>query len=336
MAQWNFPLGGWCGPKSRWTFRESPTPWGPWTICYTDTFNREGWYIPCILSKFISNDGLDMKIIGSGDCRQLETYKLHVFPFTVCTPKSLCLNDKNLDFNLITGSNEPIESSISVGNIYGKVGKLELKDTPPWLKANILDKGNEKQIINEINIKGLEKGIYKARIKIIAENATPKEYDYSVILNVFDPLPAKAISGAQNGLNYQYYESSAFSGIPDFKNLSTIKTGISQNFDLSLKSRDTLFAMVFTGYIKINQTAVYSFIVKSDDGSRLFIDDSLIVDNDGQGSKFKSAIIGLEKGFHNVRMEYIQVKGGALLEMCYEAESIGVKRTLVSDNELYH
>jgi hypothetical protein len=336
LAQWNFPLGGWCGPESRWTFRESATPWGPWTVCYTDTFNREGWYIPCILSKFISNDGLDMKIIGSGDCRQLETYKLHVFPFTVCTPKSLCLSDKNLEFNLITGSNETIESSISVGNYYGKVGQLKLKETPPWLKVNIIDKGNEQQIKNEINIKGLDKGTYKARIKIIAENAMPKEYDYSVILYVFDPLRAKAISGAQNGLNYHYYESSALSGIPDFKDLIAIKTGISHNLDLSLKNRDTLFAIAFTGYIKINLTAVYSFSVKSDDGSRLFIDDNLILDNDGLGLKFKSAFIGLEKGFHNIRLEYIQGKGGASLEMYYEAESIGVKRTIVPDSELYH
>jgi PA14 domain/Domain of unknown function (DUF4185) len=336
LAQWNFPLGGWCGPKSRWTFRESPTPWGPWTVCYTDTFNREGWYIPCILSKFISNDGLDMKIIGSGDCRQLETYKLHVFPFTVCTAKSLCLSDKNLDFNIAKGSNETIESSIIVSNVYGKVGKLKLKDNPPWLKANIIDHGNEKQIKNEINTKGLEKGIYKARVKIIAENADPNDYDYSVVLNVFDPLPAKVISGVQNGLTYHYYESNALEGIPDFKNLEAIKTGISNNFDLSLKNRDTLFSMVFTGYININQTAVYSFIVKSDDGSRLFIDDSLVVDNDGQGSKFKSAIIGLEKGFHPIRMEYIQVRGGASLEMYYEAESIGIERTMISDNELYH
>lgn len=336
LAQWSFPLGGWCGPESRWTFRESPTPWGPWNICYTDTFKREGWYIPCILSKFISNDGLDMKIIGSGDCRNLETYKLHVFPFTVCTAKSLCLSDKNLKFNLITGSNETIESSISVGNSNGKVGQLKLKETPPWLKANIVNNGNKLQIKNEINIKGLEKGIYKTRIKISAEKAMPKEYDYSVILNVFDPFPAKVISGVQNGLNYQYYESSSFSGIPDFKSLNPIKYGISNNFDLSFKNRDTLFAMVFTGYININQTAVYSYSLKSDDESRLFIDDSLIIDNDGLGSKFKSALIGLEKGFHNIRLEYIQVKGGASLEMYYEAESIGFKRTVVKDNELYH
>ena len=336
LAQWNFPLGGWCGPESRWIFRESPTPWGPWTICYTDTFKREGWYIPCILSKFISDDGLDMKIIGSGDCQNLETYKLHVFPFSVCTPKSLCLSDKNLKFNLITSSNEIIESSISVGNYNGKVGQLKLKETPMWLKANIINNGNEPQIKNEINTKGLEKGTYKAGIKIVAENAMPKEYDYSVILNVIDPLPAKAISGLQNGLNYQYYESSTFSVVPDFKNLNATKSGISNNFDLSFKNRDTLFAMVFTGYINIKQTAVYSFIVKSDDGSRLFINDSLIVDNDGLGSKFKSALIGLEKGFHDIRLEYIQAKGGASLEMYYEAESIGIKRKNVPDNELYH
>lgn len=336
LAQWNFPIGGWCGPESRWTFRESPAPWGPWEICYTDTFKREGWYIPCILSKFISDDGLDMKIIGSGDCRQLETYKLHVFPFTVCTPKSLCFSNKNLEFNLITGSNEIAESSILVGNAHGNVGKLLLKETPPWLKADIIDKGREKQIVNEVSIKELKKGSYNTRVKIIAENAIPKEYKYSVIVNLYDPLHAKAISKAQKGLNYQYYEESEFSGIPDFKKLNSIETGISNNFNLSLKNRDTLFAVTFTGYLNINQTAVYSFVVKSDDGSKLFIDDNLIVDNDGLGQKFKSAIIGLEKGFHDIRMEYIQVKAGASLEVYYEAESIGIKRTMISDNELYH
>jgi hypothetical protein len=139
-----------------------------------------------------------------------------------------------------------------------------------------------------------------------------------------------------NGLNYQYYESPVFSVIPDFKSFIATKSGISSNFDLSFKSRDTLFAMVFTGYINIKQTAVYSFILKSDDGSRLFIDDSLIIDNDGLGPKFKSAFVGLEKGFHNISLEYIQNKGGSSLEMYYEAESIGIKRKIVPDNELYH
>ena len=133
-----------------------------------------------------------------------------------------------------------------------------------------------------------------------------------------------------------YLQKQYLGGIPDFENLNAIKCGISNNFDLSFKSRDTLFAVVFTGYINIKQTAVYSYILKSDDGSRLFIDGSLIIDNDGLGSKFKSALIGLEKGFHTIRLEYIQAKGGASLEMYYEAENIGAKRTIISDNELYY
>jgi hypothetical protein len=39
--------------------------------------------------------------------------------------------------------------------------------------------------------------------------------------------------------------------------------------------------MIWKGFINIPQTAGYQFSLESDDGSRLYLDNELIVDNEG-------------------------------------------------------
>lgn len=54
-------------------FYQSPKPWGPWTLFHTQTFEPEGWYNPCIPSKFISADDKSMWIFCAGDWTTAET-----------------------------------------------------------------------------------------------------------------------------------------------------------------------------------------------------------------------------------------------------------------------
>jgi hypothetical protein len=42
------------------------------------------------------------------------------------------------------------------------------------------------------------------------------------------------------------------------------------------------FAVRFSCYIKLSETALYTFYLESNDGSKLYLDDNLIVDNDGK------------------------------------------------------
>ena len=82
LAQWYFPFGNFCGATAVWSFRQAPAPWGPWSEPVSNReFTDEGFYNPCILSKFIAEDGSSSYITVAGDCNQQEKYyKLFVVP----------------------------------------------------------------------------------------------------------------------------------------------------------------------------------------------------------------------------------------------------------------
>jgi hypothetical protein len=50
-------------------------PWGPWTLFHSRCFEPQGWYNPCIPSKFISSDGRKLWIFVAGDWTTCETTK---------------------------------------------------------------------------------------------------------------------------------------------------------------------------------------------------------------------------------------------------------------------
>jgi hypothetical protein len=67
------------------------------------------------------------------------------------------------------------------------------------------------------------------------------------------------------------------------------------------------FAVQYRGFIKIKTAGAYKFRLLSDDGSKLFIDSTLIIDNDGIHSpKSVEGQIYLSKGTYPIRVDYFQ------------------------------
>lgn len=68
------------------------------------------------------------------------------------------------------------------------------------------------------------------------------------------------------------------------------------------------FAIIYTGNFEIRDSGEYFFVLKSDDGSRLWIDGKDVIDNDGihQFKDLKTAKIRLSKGFHSMKVWYFQ------------------------------
>ena len=67
------------------------------------------------------------------------------------------------------------------------------------------------------------------------------------------------------------------------------------------------FAIDYTGRFWIEKPGLYRFALTSDDGSRLYIDDQTVVDNDGLHSPLtKSASLELTGGIHSIRVQYFQ------------------------------
>lgn len=67
------------------------------------------------------------------------------------------------------------------------------------------------------------------------------------------------------------------------------------------------FAIRYTGSFWVDTPGTWKFRVSSDDGMKLFIDDKLVLDNDGQHPpQVKEVTIDLSKGEHDMVIEYFQ------------------------------
>jgi putative heme-binding domain-containing protein len=90
-----------------------------------------------------------------------------------------------------------------------------------------------------------------------------------------------------------------------------------------LKTRDA-FALRFTGHIKIDQPGDYTFYIASDDGSRFYIDGSLLVNNDGlHGMVEKSGRVSLTAGTHPIVATYFDNGGGDGLKASWSGPGFG-------------
>jgi len=70
------------------------------------------------------------------------------------------------------------------------------------------------------------------------------------------------------------------------------------------------------GFLEVETPGVYGFRLVSDDGSRLYVDDRLVVDNDGlHGPAEGRGAIALAGGRHALRVEWFNRSGGATLAL---------------------
>jgi hypothetical protein len=135
---------------------------------------------------------------------------------------------------------------------------------------------------------------------------------------------------ADNGLNYEYYEGT-WTSLPSFDSLTPIAVGKANNFDIGLRQRDDYFAFRFTGYIKVPADGNYTFYTNSDDGSKLYINGSLVVDNDGlHGMLERSGSINLLAGKHAIVVTYFEYDGGQGLVVSYSGPGISKKQIPVN------
>lgn len=145
-----------------------------------------------------------------------------------------------------------------------------------------------------------------------------------------------------SGLNVSYYYSGeTWTQLPLFKQYTPITSAYADEFYIDtsvvkkiLPKGKSSFGAVFEGYIQIDTTGEYSFYTQSDDGSRLFINNKLVVNNDGDhGVIEKSGKIHLEKGLLPVKIEFFNGGGGYWLEAYYKGP--GIAKQIIPANLLF-
>jgi mono/diheme cytochrome c family protein len=129
-----------------------------------------------------------------------------------------------------------------------------------------------------------------------------------------NPDAEKAGSLSVAGWHYEYFELPKDQRkLPDFSGLTPKTSGITKSVNLNpggLKRRPHNFALRFTADLQIPKKANYEFWLRSDDGSRLFIDSKMVIDGDGvHPSVEKNAKLELSKGSHTIEVQYFEFGG---------------------------
>jgi len=146
---------------------------------------------------------------------------------------------------------------------------------------------------------------------------------------------------AGNGLHVQFYTGKDWKYVPVFKDLTPFKVWNAYEFALNreqvlsiLGKGNATFGIVFNGYLQIDKEGVYTFYNSSDDGSKLFVDSTEVVNNDGDhGVVERSGSIKLSAGRHPIRIEYYNGEGGFWLDAFYKGP--GVYKQLIPADKLF-
>ena len=127
--------------------------------------------------------------------------------------------------------------------------------------------------------------------------------------------PAEAgviVEGYQQGLLARYYQGTDWDGSVSYEMVDPL---IAVHRQLQLPS----FSVWWQGIINVPESGAYVFETLSDDGSYVYIDDQLVVDNGGTHSaRSASNTVHLQAGPHDIDIKYFQNGGGITMEVFWQ------------------
>ena len=135
-------------------------------------------------------------------------------------------------------------------------------------------------------------------------------------------LKAQPVNGNNErigGLSYKLY-AGVFNQLPNFGSLKPYDFGVISTPELDAVNRADKFAALYEGDIEIATGGEYTFWTASDDGSKLYIDGNLVVDNDGTHAltEVESVKVTLSPGHHTFRLEFFEKTGNQQLFVYYQ------------------
>jgi len=140
--------------------------------------------------------------------------------------------------------------------------------------------------------------------------------EYAAGEEKFHPVPSSALTppgatNAETGLRGQYFNNAEFSGRPVLTRIDEqINFGVGSGA-LTQKLNNDNFFIRWTGTLTAPTTGTYTLALTSDDGSCLYLDDELVIDNRGEHAvRTKSYDVELEATVpYRVRIDYFDSAG---------------------------
>ena len=176
----------------------------------------------------------------------------------------------------------------------------------------------EKSLLYEKPITLTDSKIVKA--KAFKEGYAPS-HTYTVKATKTRLRPARAAQGIQHGTHYVHVLGK-FNKVAELAQAKVAGRGMLSEPSLGKAQQEDHYGFIYTGVIQVPEDGIYTFSVKSDDGSMLYIDDEMVVDNDGSHSAVAAVgKIPLKKGFHTYRLLYWEDYEGQELSWAWKIPS---------------
>lgn len=163
-----------------------------------------------------------------------------------------------------------------------------------------------------------------------ASNLTTQEADalaiYLLREQLSNPQSESAEPALARGVKFSYYEGEF--GDVDLDRLERRPVraeGKADQFTIQVPERkvNDNFAFKFSGALKIPRDGKYTFSIRSDDGTRLYLDGKQLILNDGVHSQQeRSASIELKTGDHPIVVTYFEANGEETLKVEWEGPEI--------------
>lgn len=123
-----------------------------------------------------------------------------------------------------------------------------------------------------------------------------------------------AVDATKSGLLFKQYENKG-KKCADIISAPFVREFVAQNVNMS-KEIVGWMGLIGTGYIEIPEDGIYTFSLTSNDGSMLYVDNTLLIDNDNpHGDKTLVAQKAMAKGLHPIKIEFFDLNNGGKLEL---------------------
>jgi len=145
-----------------------------------------------------------------------------------------------------------------------------------------------------------------------------------------------SVPGGEDCVSYNLYRHYDGVVLPDFSTMGRPSaSGMTGTFSLDglpFEASEDHFAVEFDSRIKIPAAGNYKFELMSDDGSKLYIDGRLVIDNDKSHTLMnKLGTIELTEGVHSIRVEYFEDSDGQNLFLNFCPENGQLRPVIPAD-----
>ena len=150
----------------------------------------------------------------------------------------------------------------------------------------------------------------------------------------WEDIPAEALYSyavPESGLIGYYYHGTEWQGSPVSVQRDFVVTANDIPFSGELRPP---YSIIWRGKLDIPRPGQYALGTNSDDGSYLFVDGQLVVDNGGaHGGRYREGVIRLSRGYHDIEVRYFQVDGSQTMQLWWTPP--GGSRELLPPTQLF-